>query len=498
MEDLAPSTGAPAAIIVSGRGRERARRHRVTQSRRTDALSAFVLAAALLIYALAPALWLAALASAGFVIAAFVRPRLGLAAVLATLPTYFHAPELAGLALSLPEVALLLTTVGLAIRVAVRDDVRPRATRSDGWVALLLAAALLSLLPTEYLKLSLRLLRTLLLEPVFFYYLVVSLCPDLRALRPLAVGFLGAAAVVAALAIGQVLVNTQTVEAEGVRRALGPFPSPNHLGLYLGRALPFAVAGVLWSRRLRGICLGLSGLLATALALTFSVGAWLGAATSLLVLAALAGRRALVALSLAGGGLAALALMVLARLGVERVIGQATLGGTTAISRRLIWAAALAMLRDHPILGIGLDNFLYRYQLEYMLPEAWAEPNISHPHNWVLQFWLELGVPGLLAVLGLLGTFFWCTARLLRRSAGDSAGRLPRPRCFRSPLVVGALASVAGWLVHGAVDNSYFLVDQAYLFWWQLAIVEIAARGASMLDGHASVENPAANSDSRP
>lgn len=468
----------------------------MTQSRRTDALCAFGLAAALLTYTLLPAPWLAALAAAAFVTAAFVRPRLGLAAILATLPTYFHAPELAGLAVSLPEVALLLTTVALAIRVAVRGDVRPRATRFDGWIALLLAAALLSLVPTEYLKLSLRLLRTLLLEPLLFYYLVVSLCPNLRALRPLAAGFVGAAAVVAALAIGQVLLNTQTVETEGVRRALGPFPSPNHLGLYLERALPFAVAGVVWARRWRGVCLALSGLLALALALTFSVGAWLGAATSLLVIAMLAGRRALVALTLAGGGLAILALVVLARLGVERVIGQATLGGTTASSRRLIWTAALAMLRDHPILGIGLDNFLYRYQLQYMHREAWAEPGISHPHNWLLQFWLELGVPGVIAVVGLLATFFWCSVRLLRSGASDPGSASPRAYCSRAPLVVGALASVAGWLVHGAVDNSYFLADQAYLFWWQLAIVEIAARGAFSSDAESTLVSPVASSDS--
>jgi O-antigen ligase len=413
-------------------------------------------------------------------------------------PTYFHAPDLFGLALSLPELALLLTTVALALRVALRGDVRPRATRFDGWIALLLAAALLSLLPTEYLKLSLRLLRTLLLEPLLFYYLVVSLCSELRAVRPLAVGFVGAAAVVAALAIGQVLLNTQTVEAEGVRRALGPFPSPNHLGLYLERALPFTVAGALWARRWRAVCLALSGLLAIALALTFSVGAWLGAATSLLVIATLAGRRALVALTLAGGALAMVSLVTLARLGVERVIGQATLGGTTANSRRLIWTAALAMLRDHPILGIGLDNFLYRYQLEYMLPEAWAEPAISHPHNWLLQFWLELGLPGLLAVLGLLATFFWCSARLLWGGARDPGGATPRSRCSRSPLVVGALASVAGWLVHGAVDNSYFLVDQAFLFWWQLAIVEIATRGALSSDAHATAEPAATGSPGPP
>jgi putative inorganic carbon (hco3(-)) transporter len=455
----------------------------VTQSRRTDALSALALVAALTTYALAPPPWLAPLAGAAFVAAAYRRPRLGLAAILATLPTYFHTPDLAGLSLSLPEVALLLTTVGIALRVAVRGDVRPSPTRFDGWIALLLAAALLSLLPTEYPKLSLRLLRTLLLEPLLFYYLVVSVCSDLRALRPLVVGFLGAAAVVAALAVGQIALNAQTVEVEGVRRALGPFPSPNHLGLYLGRALPFAVAGALWSRRWRGLCLALSALLAAALALTFSVGAWLGTATSLLVLAALAGRRALLALTLAGGALAVLAFVALSRLGVERVIGQATLGGTTAISRRLIWTAALAMLRDHPILGIGLDNFLYRYQLEYMLPEAWAEPNISHPHNWVLQFWLELGLPGLLAVLGLLAAFFWCAVRLLRREPLPGVPLSSR-LCPRSPLLVGALASLAGWLVHGAVDNSYFLVDQAYLFWWQIAIVEVAARTAVASANH--------------
>jgi O-antigen ligase len=131
-----------------------------------------------------------------------------------------------------------------------------------------------------------------------------------------------------------------------------------------------------------------------------------------------------------------------------------------------------------------------------MLPEAWAEPGISHPHNWLLQFWLELGLPGVIAVLGLLTTFFWCSVSLLRGGAHDPGGASPQPDCRRSPLVVGALAGVAGWLVHGAVDNSYFLVDQAYLFWWQLAIVEIAARGALWSEAHAAVESCAAKSDS--
>ncbi len=447
--------------------------------RSREAFAALAMAGALLAYSVAPTTLLALLAAVLFAAVAYRCPRLGLAAVLATLPTYFQAPDVAGMAFALPEVALVLTTLAVAVRVAVRRDVAPRATPLDRWVALLLLAGLLSLLPTEYLKLSLRSLRTLLLEPVLFYYLVAALCPTQRALRPLAAGFVGAAVAVAVLAIGQVALNAQTVQVEGVRRALGPFPSPNHLGLYLGRALPFAVAGALWLPRWRVPFLVASALLGLALALTFSVGAWLGAAASLLVLAAYAGRRLLAATAIGGAVLAALILVALVRVGAERVVGQATLGGTTATSRRLIWTAALAMLRDHPWLGIGLDNFLYRYQLQYMLPEAWAEPNISHPHNWVLQFWLDLGPVGLVALLGLLGSFFWLALPLAR--ATDSCAISPgtAERCGRSPLLLGAIASMAGWLVHGFVDNSYFLVDQSFLFWWQLAIAVIVARDSS-------------------
>jgi hypothetical protein len=39
-------------------------------------------------------------------------------------------------------------------------------------------------------------------------------------------------------------------------------------------------------------------------------------------------------------------------------------------------------------------------------------------------------------------------------------------------LVAGALGSVADLLVHGSIDNSYFLVDLAFLFWLSLALAD--------------------------
>jgi O-antigen ligase len=121
------------------------------------------------------------------------------------------------------------------------------------------------------------------------------------------------------------------------------------------------------------------------------------------------------------------------------------------------------MIRDHPVMGIGLDNFLYRYQQEYLRDEAAIEPNLSHPHNWVLNFWLSLGVLGLVAAIWLLLEFFAGIREVMLRSSDPTA----------RALAIGAAGSMTSFLVHGSVDNSYFLPDMALVFWFTLAIPKI-------------------------
>jgi O-antigen ligase len=110
------------------------------------------------------------------------------------------------------------------------------------------------------------------------------------------------------------------------------------------------------------------------------------------------------------------------------------------------------MLRDHPLLGVGLDNFAYLYGQSYLRAGAVAEPNLSHPHNWVLNVWLELGLLGLIAFVWLV-VRFWTTA-------SSSKGWL----------AAGAMGAMADMLVHGLIDNSYFLVDLAFIFWLIFAL----------------------------
>jgi O-antigen ligase len=124
-----------------------------------------------------------------------------------------------------------------------------------------------------------------------------------------------------------------------------------------------------------------------------------------------------------------------------------------------LWQSSVQMVRDHPLLGVGLDNFVYLYQQRYLREGAAAEPSLSHPHNWLLNFWLSLGLLGLVAFVWLLVGFL----REALRSLGEPDRRW---------IVAGALGAMADLLVHGFIDNSYFLVDLAFVFWLCLALVD--------------------------
>jgi len=110
---------------------------------------------------------------------------------------------------------------------------------------------------------------------------------------------------------------------------------------------------------------------------------------------------------------------------------------------------------------VGLDNFLYQYRGRYMFPDAWAEPELSHPHNIVLDYAARLGLLGLAAGVWLQ-VAFWRVAWPLRK-LDDS---------FKRALAIGLMASMADFLAHGLVDAAFFVPDLAYVFFLTLAVVQ--------------------------
>jgi O-antigen ligase len=374
----------------------------------------------------------------------------------AALPFFFFSRQFIGpIGVSPPGLALTLTWIAVLTQPR-KLNLRWPKTPYDKPLGLFLLAALLSLLVTEYPLLSVRELRALILEPILFFWLLHTV----RGSPQLALhGFLAGACLTGLAAIVQIPLGLGGTEAEGVRRAQAWYPSANHLALMLGRALPFFIAGALTGWRVLWLPAAVVGL---ALLLTFSTGGWLGGLAAVLVVIGIMTRRGL-ALRFGGAALSALLVVsVLAIAGVlpERLNPLRQTGGF----RLDLWLSSLQMIRDHPLLGVGLDNFAYLYQQVYLRVGAAAEPNLSHPHNWLLHVWLELGLSGLIAFCWLLLTFAK-EARSARRGW----------------LVAGAVGSLADMLIHGFLDNSFFLVDLAFLFWLSLALV-VAERTTARID----------------
>ena len=118
------------------------------------------------------------------------------------------------------------------------------------------------------------------------------------------------------------------------------------------------------------------------------------------------------------------------------------------------------MALDHLWTGVGLDNFLYAYRGRYIFDAAWQEPNLSHPHNIILDIGTRLGLFGLLAG----GWISWILLNTLWKLQNQISGSW-------RPISVGLGGALVYILTHGLVDHSFFLIDLAYGFHLILGIM---------------------------
>ncbi|WP_010586929.1 O-antigen ligase family protein [Schlesneria paludicola] len=235
------------------------------------------------------------------------------------------------------------------------------------------------------------------------------------------------------------------------REPLGLFALANTFGGFLAVCLILTVgAGIAVSGSAKGgalnrlVWIGILILLGWCLMLTKSRTAWAG----ILVASVpwfLSDRRIRWTRTRVLGRLGACSLLLVAIWGLGRLGGldrQVLTEAPKSLGYRMqYWRATLAMIADHPVLGVGLGQFRTAY-LFYKLPEASEE--IADPHNLFLDVYAN---GGLLAVCGLAG---FCVAFLVGRhspvrasidSLPDSAGdATDSPEFF-----IVAVAALVGW-----------------------------------------------------
>jgi len=430
---------------------------------------------------------LAALAGLGLLF--IVRPDLSLPLVAAALPFWQQPEQLLNWEFGHFELFLWVAVAALAVRWALRRiaDRGPQGSDPglqgpacggpspastlralDYPILALLFAGLASTLMAAEQGVAWREFRIVFLFGAVFYGLIICVPgPAGRAFswRPLVAGLLLGMALAGAIGLWQLITGQGRVDVEGVWRVRALYGSPNNLALILDRGVPLALALALAPslrapsslRKRVGVgAWAITLLLALACVATFSKGALLlglpaGLAVVLIGGTWRSGRRWPLWLlaGLAVFGAAGLALLFR----TQRFADLLNFEAGTSFLRLKLWQGAWQMALDHPVLGVGPDNFLYAYRTRYVLPSAWQELNLSHPHNILLDLWTRLGLAGVVVGSWALVAAWRATWHQFRAGAADTW-----------PLALGLLAGLAATVAHGLIDNSLFLPDLMGLF----------------------------------
>lgn len=186
--------------------------------------------------------------------------------------------------------------------------------------------------------------------------------------------------------------------------------------------------------------------------LSFSRSSFLQILPALTVIWLLTGRHLRKLLLIVGAvlfALVAVALMnpnnpMVKQYGLQRWAIAGKLASEHAEPREVIWSAAMQAFQQHPVIGIGLNNFLPRY-FEFRDPwlaSGWIYWNQKATHSTYMEALVNTGLLGLSSCLLMMGYFVvlgWKVARQARAD-GDPV---------RYMIAAAAVAAFAGQIVGG-------------------------------------------------
>jgi len=422
----------------------------------------------------------------------YARPSIGLALMMAFTPYYLLPRPLFDRAFSMVEVTSLLTLLAWGIRIVAERREKGWSSPRDLWghmtgldkaVTLFVGLAIISLSWAELVGVAITELRQMVLEPVVMYLVLRTMPLSWRERWRIVDLLILTGTIVALYGFYQFANDVTAIQGFVCLRSV--FGTCNNAALFMGRLLPITAAIVLISRDNRRRWLyGSAGILMlVAVGLTTSRGGiLLGLPAGLgLVIILWAGRAGLIVVGI-GILLEVLALIPLSQLPRFSNLFDFSGGTSSSFFRLQLWQSTLRMLRDHPLTGVGLDQFLYQYRGRYILPSAWQQPDLSQPHNFLLNYWVRLGILGLAAGIWIQ-VAFW-------RLALTTQQRLKELSPDARALAVGLAGGMAAFVAHGMVDEVHFVIDLAFIFFMTLGLMHQLGEEAAHGDHNQRTDTP--------
>jgi O-antigen ligase len=122
--------------------------------------------------------------------------------------------------------------------------------------------------------------------------------------------------------------------------------------------------------------------------------------------------------------------------------------------RQAIWTKGLELAADAPVFGWGFDTINQLPGADAIVPGSTQAYIPSHPHNWMIEVYVETGVIGFAAIVGTLVLLLWGAVRAARLDGAPGAAMLAVMAAF------------------------FFMASTSFSFWafsWQATFILLAA-----------------------
>jgi putative inorganic carbon (HCO3(-)) transporter len=197
--------------------------------------------------------------------------------------------------------------------------------------------------------------------------------------------------------------------------------------------------------------------------LTYARGGWLGLVFAAAIFLLMLDRRFIL---LYIAGLAAL-YFILPESVLSRFTSIGNIGDTSTSFRVFIWLGTISMLRDYWFSGIGPGEPAFNKIYPLYGYNSVATP---HSHNVYLQVICDSGVAGIVLFVALLFSCLRMLATAVRLETDKTS------KIFQ----IAAISALAGFLLQGATDYSFYNYRVTLVFWAVLGMTALLAKRSTL------------------
>ncbi|MCD6109600.1 O-antigen ligase family protein [bacterium] len=356
-------------------------------------------------------------------------------------------------------------------------------------ITLFIFAALIGsiIVPSDSYKHALGILKSWILIPIIYFFILYRTVKTKEDLQLVIYSYVGSAFVLSLIGMFQA-VSGQYITVDS--RVSGPFSSANYLAMYIAPALVFVSVRILqtfvhrafesasfrfgsFERRI--FLSGIVSILFVALILSQSYGGVVGVFVTIFAYIIYERFKAknkdtkgfLTKLIVFITVVVVLGTTLVAILNVEKFQNLIKVNEHTSIATRLeIWQVGASLIKEHPILGIGLGEYEkeYKNRASELLGHEPYEMQRLHSHNLYMETWLNTGITGFVAFLWLLVLTFIHIRKTFALFSAEMR-----------QITVAVSMMLIYILLHGLVDVQFWKNDLAFLFWMIIAVMLVLA-----------------------